>query len=51
MTKNLHYYVRIIGKPYYFGKACKDMLSAHITLDKARRCYPSESWDIVEICA
>lgn len=51
MRKNLFYYVRIDGKPYSFGKACRDLLSAHITLDKAKRCYPNEAWGIVEICA
>lgn len=51
MLKNLYYYVRIVGKPYSFGKACKDVLSAHVTLDNARRCYPNEDWHIVEICA
>jgi len=51
MRKNLYYYVRINGKPYSFGKACRDLLSAHITLDQAKRCYPNEAWGIVEICA
>lgn len=49
MRKNLYYYVRIVGKPYSFGKACKDMLSAHITLNNAMRCYPGEAWEIAQI--
>ena len=51
MRKNLYYYVRIIGKPYSFGKACKDVLTARITLDRAMHAYPNEDWHIVEICA
>lgn len=51
MRKNLYYYVRIVGKPYSFGRACKDVLTAHIRLNDAMRCYPNEQWQIVEICA
>jgi len=51
MRKTLYYYVRIMGKPYSFGKVCKDVLTARITLDRAMRTYPNEPWQIVEICA
>ena len=50
MRKNLYYYVVGMGK-FYFGKACRDVLTAQLTLDRARRCYPNEPWSIVEICA
>ena len=51
MRKNLYYYVRVVGKPYSFGRACKDVLTARIRLSEAMRCYPSEQWQIDEICA
>jgi len=49
--KNALYYVRIMGKPYSFGRASRDMLEAQITLDRARRMYPGEDWGIVTIAA
>lgn len=49
--KNATYYVRIIGKPYCFGKASRDMLTAQITLAEARRMYPAEEWGIVSYAA
>ena len=51
MRKNLYYYVRILDKPYSFGKACRDILSARINLAQAVKMYPNEDWQIVEICA
>ena len=51
MLKNLYYYVQIVGKPYSFGKACRDVLSARLTLDRAMRTYPNEEWQIVQISA
>jgi len=49
ICKTALYYVRIIGKPYSFGKASRDMLAAQITLAEARRSYPGEEWGIVAI--
>lgn len=49
ICKNPLYYVRIMGKPYSFGKASRDMLAAQITLAEARRTYPGEEWGIVAI--
>lgn len=49
ICKNSLYYVRIAGKPYSFGKASRDILSAQITLAEARRVYPGEEWGIVAI--
>lgn len=51
MRKNLYYYVRIDGKPYSFGRACRDILTARINLAQAVKLYPNEPWQIVEICA
>ena len=51
ICKNALYYVRIIGKPYSFGKASRDMLAAQITLAEARRMYPGEEWGIVAYAA
>lgn len=51
ICKNPTYYVRIIGKPYSFGRATRDMLAARVNLDRARRLYPGEVWDIVAIAA
>ena len=47
LCKNLTYYVRIVGKPYSYGRATRDMLTAQITLAEARRVYPGEEWGIV----
>ena len=49
--RKTYFYIRIEDKPYSFGKSCTDLLSARITLDRARRTYPNEPWQIVEICA
>ena len=49
ICKNALYYVRIIGKPYSFGRASRDMLSAQLELSEARRLYPGEEWGIVAI--
>lgn len=49
ICKNTMYYVRIMGKPYSFGRASRDMLAAQITLDRARRMYPGENWGIVAL--
>lgn len=49
ICKTALYYVRIIDKPYSFGKASRDMLAAQITLAEARRVYPGEDWGIVAI--
>lgn len=49
ICKNLTYMVRIMGKPYSFGKASRDMLAAQITLSEARRLYPGEDWGIVAL--
>ena len=49
ICKNMTYYVRIMGKPYSFGRGTRDMLSAQITLAEARRLYPAEEWGIVAI--
>jgi hypothetical protein len=45
--KNVRYYVAAMGKKYYFGQATGDMLTARITLDRARRTMPDETWGIV----
>lgn len=49
MRKNLYYYVSM-GK-YYYGKVCRDVLTAQIQLANAKRMMPNEDWHIVEICA
>lgn len=51
ICKSMMYYVRIIGKPYSFGRASRDMLAAQITLAEARRVYPGEEWGIVALAA
>ena len=51
ICKNLRYYVVAEGKKYSFGKATGDMLAARITLDRARRVYPAESWNIIALSA
>ena len=47
LCKNMTYYVRVIGKPYTFGRATRDMLTAQVKLSEARRLYPGEEWGIV----
>ena len=47
LCKNMTYYVRVIGKPYTFGRATRDMLTAQVNLSEARRLYPGEEWGIV----
>lgn len=49
ICKNTMYYVRIMDKPYSFGKASRDMLTAQIALSEARRLYPGEEWGIVAL--
>lgn len=49
LCKNLTYYVRVIGKPYMFGRATRDMLTAQVNLSEARRLYPGEDWGIVAV--
>lgn len=49
ICQNTMYYVRIMGKPYSFGRASRDMLAAQITLSEARRLYPGEEWGIVAL--
>lgn len=51
ICKNLRYYVVAEGKKYSFGKVTGDMLAARITLDRARRVYPAESWNIIALSA
>lgn len=51
ICKIMRYYVVADGKKYTFGKATGDMLSARITLDRARRVYPMETWNIVALSA
>lgn len=47
LCKGVTYYVRIIGRPYSFGRGTRDMLAAQINLSEARRLYPEEEWGIV----
>lgn len=47
----MRYYVRIVGKPYYFGKACRDFLTAQIQLAHAKKAEPGLDWQIVQISA
>lgn len=49
--RKTYFYIRIVDKPYSFGKSCTDLLSARITLDRAMHVYPNEQWHIVQICA
>lgn len=49
--KTMRYYVVAEGKKYTFGKATGDMLAARLTLDRARRIYPAEKWNIVSMFA
>ena len=51
MRKNLYYYVQAVGKRYMFGRGTRDVLTARINLAQAVKLYPSEDWQIVEICA
>ena len=49
--KTMRYYVMAAGKKYYFGRVTGDMLTARIDLDRARKNYPGEVWDIVAVPA
>lgn len=49
LCKGVTYYVRIIGKPYSFGRGTRDMLTAQVALSEARRLYPGEEWGIVAV--
>lgn len=49
LCKGVTYYVRIINKPYSFGRATRDMLAAQVALSEARRLYPGEEWGIVAV--
>ena len=49
ICKGVTYYVRIIGKPYSFGRGTRDMLTAQVHLSEARRLYPGEEWGIVAV--
>lgn len=51
ICKTIRYYVVADGKKYTFGKATGDMLAARLTLDRARRIYPAEKWNIVSMFA
>ena len=51
MRVRTFYYVVAAGKRYSFGKATCDVLAARVTLDRARRTYPGEVWDIVKLTA
>lgn len=49
--RSMRYYVVADGKRYSFGRATCDMLAARVTLDRARRMYPREVWNIVAYAA
>ena len=51
LCKKTVYYVAAVGGKYMFGKATPDMLAARVTLDRARRTYPREVWNIIALTA